>query len=148
MRFVFGLLAISLAVAPAASATSYKILDVQQIAALEARAEQAAPKEQCFLYAELAYSLSQLASQQLIAGDSESASVSLKAVGRYTQKIHTGANDDAKKLKNAEILMRQTAFRVKELMMSASLDDRPGLESTLKQLEQVQSEMMLAVFKH
>ena len=59
-----------------------------------------------------------------------------------------GVADDAKKLKNAEILMRHTAYQLKELMMGASLDDRPTLESTLKQLDQVQNEMMMQVFKH
>ena len=54
----------------------------------------------------------------------------------------------AKRLKNAEILMRHTAFRLKEIMLGASLDDRPTLESTLKQLDQVEGEMMVQVFKH
>ena len=44
--------------------------------------------------------------------------------------------------------MRHTAFQLKELMIDASQDDRPTLESTLKQLDQVQNEMMMQVFKH
>jgi hypothetical protein len=43
--------------------------------------------------------------------------------------------------------MRHTAYQLKELLMGASLEDRPTLESTLKQLDQVQAEMMLQVFK-
>jgi hypothetical protein len=92
--------------------------------------------------------MTQLASQQLSAGDTAKASASLKAVQSYAEKIHMGVADDAKKLKNAEILMRHTAYMLKELTMGASLDDRPTLESTLKQLDQVQSEMMMQVFKH
>lgn len=148
MRFVLVTTLAMLVVAPAAYAATEKILDVQQMAALEAKALQATPKEQCFLYAELAHSMAELASQQLNAGDSEHASASLKAVQQYAAKIHMGMADDARKLKNAEILMRHTAFRLKEVMLAASLDDRPTLESTLKQLDQVEAEMMVQVFKH
>ena len=148
MRFVLVLTFAAVTVAPAAFAANDKILDVQEMAALESRAAQAAPKEQCFLYAELAHSMTELAGQQLNAGNGNQASASLKAVQQYTAKIHMNVAEDAKKLKNAEILMRHTAFRLKEIMLGASLDDRPTLESTLKQLDQVQSEMMLQVFKH
>jgi hypothetical protein len=148
MRFVLAFALATLAVSPAAYAASDKVLDVREMTALEAKAAQAAPKEQCFLYAELAHSMTELASQQLSAGDTAKASASLKAVQMYAEKIHMGVADDAKKLKNAEILMRHTAYRLKEIMMGASLDDRPTLELTLKQLDQVQAEMLQQVFKH
>jgi len=147
MRFVLAVALATLAVSPAALAASDKVVDQQQISALEARAAQAAPKEQCFLYAELAHSMAELASQQLSAGDTAKAAASLKAVQLYAEKIHMGVADDAKKLKTAEIMMRHTAYRLKELMMGAPLEDRPTLESTLRQLDQVQAEMMLQVFK-
>ena len=147
MRFVLAVTLATLAVSPAAFAASDKVLDQQQMAALEARAAQAAPKEQCFLYAELAHSMTELASQQLSAGDTAKASASLKAVQTYAEKIHMGVADDAKKLKTAEIMMRHTAYRLKELMLGAPLDDRPTLESTLHQLDQVEAEMMIQVFK-
>jgi hypothetical protein len=148
MRFVLAFALATLVVAPSAFAANDKILDAQQISALASKAAQASPKEQCFMYAELAHSMLELASQQISAGDTAKASASIKAVQEYTEKIHMGVADDAKKLKNAEILMRHTAYRLKELMMGASLDDRPTLESTLKQLDQVQNEMMMQVFKH
>jgi hypothetical protein len=148
MRFVLAFALATLAVSPAAFAATDKILDVREMTALETKAAQATPKEQCFLYAELAHSMTELAGQQLSAGDTVKASASLKAVQKYAEKIHMGVADDARKLKNAEILMRHTAYRLKELMLGASLDDRPTMESTLKQLDQVQSEMMQQVFKH
>jgi hypothetical protein len=147
MRFVLTVTLAALAAAPPAFAAD-KVLDAQQITALEAKAAQAGPREQCFLYAELAHSMAELAGQQLSAGNITQASASLKAVQTYAAKIHMNVADDAKKLKNAEILMRQTAYRVKELLLGASLDDRPTLESTLKQLDQVEAEMMQQVFKH
>jgi len=120
----------------------------QALAALEQRAMQASPREQCFLYAELVHQMTEQAGRQLSAGDAEKASASIHFVQQYAAKIHMDLADDTKRLKNAEILVRHTAFRLRDILRAASTDDRPPLEATLKQLDQVQSEMMLAVFKH
>lgn len=127
---------------------SEKIPDPQALLLLEAKADQAPPKEQCFLYAEIVHDMTEIAGQELSAGDTAHASQTLKSVQSYTQKIHMGMADDTRKLKNAEILMRHTAFRLNEILHNASLDDRPTLQSTLKQLDRVQTELMMQVFKH
>jgi hypothetical protein len=131
-----------------ASGLDDKIPDQQAITALENRASQATPKEQCFLYAELVHQMTELAGRQLSAGDIQSASFTIHSVQAYASKIHMGLADDSKRLKNAEILMRHTAFRLKEILYGSPLDDRPSLEATLQQLDQVQSELMMKVFKH
>jgi hypothetical protein len=133
--------------APGALAVDEKIPDAQALTALQNRASQAEPREQCFLYAELVHDMTELAGRQLSSGDAERASDTLRAVQQYAAKIHMGVANDSKKLKNAEILMRHTAFRLKDILSSASLDDRPTLDATLKQLDQVQAEMMLQVFR-
>ena len=127
---------------------SEKLPDAQALLMLEAKADQASPREQCFLYAEIVHDMTEIAGQELSSGDIKHASETMKAVQAYAQKIHMGMAEDTRKLKNAEILMRHTAFRLEEILHAASLDDRPTLESTLKQLDQVQSELMLQVFKH
>jgi len=132
---------------PGALGLDEKVPDAQALQALQTRASQAEPKEQCFLYAELVHDMTELAGKQLSAGDVERASDTLRAVQQYAAKIHMGVANDSKKLKNAEILMRHTAFRLKDILASASLDDRPVLDATLKQLDQVQAEMMLQVFR-
>jgi hypothetical protein len=148
MRFVLIVTVAALAVTPLAfAANSDKILDTQELTALASKAEQATPKDRCFLYAELVSAMTERASQQLDAGDSSNAAVSLKAIREYTSRIHVDVANNSKKLKDAQIMMRRTAFRLKELMMNASLNDQPAFESTLKQLDQVQSQMMLAVFQ-
>ena len=106
----------------------------------------ASPKDQCFLYAELVHQMTEFAGHQLSQGEDPSAT--LRAVREYTQKIHLGEVNDNKKLKNAQILMEHTAFRLNEILHSAALDDRPLLESTLKTLNQVQNELMIQVFRH
>jgi len=149
MRFV-AIAAAAVVLAPCIHAygANEKLPDAQALIMLEAKADQASPKEQCFLYAEIVHDMSEIAGQELSSGDFKHASDTLKAVQTYAQKIHMGMAEDTRKLKNAEILMRHTAFRLNEILHSAALDDRPTLESTLKQLDQVQSELMMQVFKH
>jgi hypothetical protein len=122
--------------------------DARELADLQAKAAAASPNEQPYIYAELVHSMTEIATAEYQAGDQEHASASLKAAQGYAGKIQMSLLRDAKKLKNAEILIRHTAFRLKELMTGASLDDRPTLEATIQQLNQVQSEMMLQIFRH
>ncbi|MFP5228392.1 MAG: hypothetical protein ACLGXA_12270 [Acidobacteriota bacterium] len=131
-----------------AHGASDRPLDARQLADLEAKAASASPNEQPYIYAELVHSMTEIATAQFQAGDEAQASASLKAAQSYAGKIQMGLLRDAKKLKNAEILIRHTAFRLKELMTGASLDDRPTLEATIQQLNQVQSEMMTQIFRH
>lgn len=149
MRFVaIAAAAVLLVPCTHAYGANEKLPDAQALILLETKAAQASPKEQCFLYAEIVHDMTEIAGQELSSGDFKHASDTLKAVQTYAQKIHMGMANDTRKLKNAEILMHHTAFRLNEILHSASLDDRPTLESTLKQLDQVQSELMLQVFKH
>jgi len=117
------------------------------LAALQAKADQAQPRDRCFLYAELVSQMTDLAGQQFNSGDSGQASETLKLVQRYAEKIHMGVADDSKKLRDAELLVRRTSFRLKGILSGASYEDRPALEVTLKQLNQVQVQLMMQVFK-
>jgi len=130
-----------------ASAVDRKVVDPQAVAALAGKAEQAQPKEQCFLYAELVSQMTELASQQLDTGDELHASASLKMVQYYAEKIHLGLASDAKKMKNAEQLMQHTSHRLNDIIGAASYEDRQALHATLKQLDRVQTELMMQVFK-
>jgi len=122
--------------------------DARQLADLQAKAAVASPNEQPYLYAELVHSMTEIATEQFQAGHDQQASASIRAAQGYAGKIHMNLLRDARKLKNAEILIRHTAFRMKELMTGASLNDRPVLEATIQQLNQVQLEMMNQIFRH
>jgi hypothetical protein len=117
------------------------------LAALQAKADQAQPRDRCFLYAELVSQMTDLAGQQFNSGDSGQASETLKQVQRYAEKIQMGVADDSKKLRDAELLVQRTSFRLKGILSGASYEDRPALEVTLKQLNQVQVQLMMHVFK-
>ncbi len=151
MRFSATILAIS-ALASTMScnrawAADERIVDSQAMAALIVKADQAQPKDQCFLYAEVVHEMTELAGQQLRTGDEGHASATLKMVQHYAEKIHTGLSADGKKMKNAEQLMRLTSFRLKGILNAASYEDRQALQATLDQLERVQTELMMQVFR-
>jgi hypothetical protein len=117
------------------------------LATLQAKADQAQPRDRCYLYAELLSQMTDLAGHQFSSGDSARASETLKLVQRYAEKIQIGVGDDSKKLKNAELLVRRTSFRLKDILGGASLEDRETLEATLRQLDLVQAQLMTEVFK-
>jgi hypothetical protein len=148
MRFVVPLLvlftlSLTSAYAPASSIDN----SPTALAELQTKADQAQPRDRCFLYAKLVSQMTDLASQQFNSGNSGQASETLKLVQRYAEKIHAGVADDSKKLRDAELLMRRTSFHLKGMLNKASYEDRPDLEVTLKQLNQIQTELMMQVFK-
>jgi hypothetical protein len=142
------LLAMSLAsVESRASSLDDKTFDQQSIDALALKASQAQPREQCFLYAELVHQMTEFSLRQYQAGEVESATGMLKQIQELTHKIHLSVSEDNKRLKNAEILLRHTAFRLNEMLHASSMDDRPLVEQTLSQVNQAQTEALMQVFR-
>jgi hypothetical protein len=148
MRFVVPVVVISTLSLTCAYAPASSIVNSPTaLAELQTKADQAQPRDKCFLYAELVSQMTDLAGQQFNSGDSGQASETLKRVQRYVEKIHTGVADDSRKLRDAELLMQRTSFRLKGMLNKASYEDRPALELTLKQLNQIHTELMMQVFK-
>jgi hypothetical protein len=138
---------VALAAPSWASSPDDKTFDQNTIAALEMRIGQAQPREQCFLYAELIHQMTEFSLKQYAAGDFEKAGALLKQVQQITQKMHLAVADNDKRLKNAEILLSHSAFRLKEMLQNSSTEDRPLVAATLAQVNQAQNETMLQVFR-
>ncbi len=124
------------------------LLDEQQINQLEQRAQQANPREQCFLYTELVSAMTEVAGKEMLDGDTDRASATLKKVEHYAQLIQLGLAKDTKRLKNSEILMHHTTYRLNEYLHRASTEDQATLQATLKRLDQVQNDILTQVFNH
>lgn len=116
------------------------------IAALEARANQAPPREQCFLYAQLIQQMTELSIRQSAAGDFEKAANLLQQVQHIAQKLHLSLADNDKRLKDAEILLNHSVFRLKEMVHASNIDERPLVERTLAEVTQAQNATMMQVF--
>jgi len=152
LRFASVLLPLSLSLGfctPAyASSSDENLLDAHARAQLELRAKQAGPRDQCFLYTELVHTMTEIAGRQMLNGDIEQATNTLKQVDHYAQLIHMDLASNSKRIKNAEMLMHQTTYRLNEYLHKASYEDQGSLKATLKQLNQVHEELLAEVLKH
>lgn len=118
------------------------------LAQLEQRASEANPREQCFLYTEVVHVMIEKAGKEIADGDTQQASATLKLVNEYAHLIQTSIVKDTKRLKNAEELMQHTTFRLGEYLHLVSPDDKPTVQATLTQLDQVNDQMLNQVFAH
>jgi G:T/U-mismatch repair DNA glycosylase len=117
------------------------------VSELEAKADQALRQEQCFRYAELVSRMTDIARLQFSTGDSAAGEQTLSFVRQNVTKLQASIGDDTKKLKAAETLMQHTAFRLEGILHEAPYDNRDALEMTLKQVKNVQTQLMMEVFK-
>ena len=129
------------------SSLDSKSPDMESIQALESRASQAQPREQCFIYAEIVHQMTELSLKQYAAGDVGKATDLLKRVQQFAQKIHLSMAQNDKRMKNAEILLSHTVFRLTEMLHASSFEDRPLVQETLAEVTQAQKETMFQVFR-
>jgi hypothetical protein len=138
--------ALVLAIPVHAAAIDESIPGPEGIAQLEQRASLAKPREQCFLYTELVHTMTEKAGKEIAAGDTENAAVTLKQVNQLAHLIHLNLTNDTRRLKNAEMLMHHTTYRLAEYLHLVSGDDKVTVQATLKQLDQVNDELLTQVF--
>lgn len=124
-----------------------KPVNLESIQALEARASQAEPREQCYLYAQIVHQMTELSLSQYAAGDVDNATSMLKHIQQMAKKIHLSMTDNNKRLKGAEILLAHTAFRLTELLHGSSYEDRPLVQQALADVNQAQSDALMQVLR-
>ena len=140
---------LSFAVLPAARASSDSLdLDAAGLAQLEVKALHAEPRDQCFLYTQLVQGYTDVAGKQMAAGEMEKASATLKRVQGFAEHIHMGLARDTKRLKNAEMAMHTASRHLGQYLHLVSDEDKTVVESTLKQLDKVNEELLAQVFAH
>jgi hypothetical protein len=114
---------------------------------LRTKADLAQPRDKCFLYAKLVSQLAELAGKQFSAGNYEDASATVVLVRQYAEAIHLDVTDDGRRLKDAELLVQHSIFRLKDTLHEAPYEDRMTLQTTLEQLGKVQAQLLIQVFK-
>ncbi|WP_156993448.1 hypothetical protein [Terriglobus sp. TAA 43] len=128
------------------AADNLATIDPSMIATLQLRAEQAAPRDQMQLFADLADKISLLATKQIADGDEEHAQATLKQLEACTAQMEITLKLDSKGMKKAEMLLHTTNRRLKDLVREASGDMKPMVQSALKRLDQAQTSLLSAVF--
>jgi hypothetical protein len=141
--------ALFLTAAPFAhAAIDESVPDAQALSQLELRAQQANPRDQCFLYTQLVHTMTEMAVRQIADGDDDQAGTTLKQINRYARLIQASLEKNTRRLKNAEMLMHHTTRRLSEVLHLASEDNRTTVQATLRQLDQVQDQLLNQVFDH
>ena len=120
--------------------------NAESIAALQAKIDDAQPRERCFLYARLIHQMTEFSLMQHASGDVERTNALLEQVQALAHKLHLTVHEDDKRLKNAEILLRRTAFKLNELLHASSFEDRPLVEQTLAQVNQADDATIKQLF--
>ena len=135
-------------VLPARAAANDSIPTPEALAQLELRAAQAKPREQSFLYTELVHGLTQQAAAQLAADDTDHATATLRQIDQDAQLIQRSLARNSNRLKDAQKLLHDTTFRLGQLLHLVSGDDRATVQDTLRQLNQLNDELLNQVFTH
>jgi hypothetical protein len=142
------ILATSFCVTHPLRAAAADLYTPEALKALEQRASEAKPREQCFLYTELVHVMTEKAGKELSNGDTDTAAVTLKQVDKYAHLIHMNLARDTKRLKSAEMLMHNTTFRLGQFLHLVSADDQAVVKDTLNRLNQVNDDLLTQVFAH
>ncbi|MGI4755698.1 MAG: hypothetical protein ACRYGF_02485 [Janthinobacterium lividum] len=133
---------------PARAADNPPQIDPALIASLQLRAQQASPREQVQIYADLVDKISVLVSRELADGDEEKAQSTLHQLESCAAELETGLQRDSKGLKRTEMLLHTTHRRLSDMVRSASGDMKPLVQSALNRLDRVQTALLSAVFEH
>jgi hypothetical protein len=144
-----GAMALFLFVSPAARAADNNLtIDSSLIASLQLRAQQASPREQVQMYADLVDKISLLASKEVADGEIEKAELTLHQLEACTAQMETNLQRDSKGLKKTELLLHNTHRRLADLVRSASGDMKPMVQSAVSHLDHAQTTLLSAIFEH
>ena len=120
--------------------------DEQLLATMELRAQQSNPRDQAFLYADLADKMSLLLSKQMRDGDIQRAELTMQRMEHYSELIENDVKQNSKGLKKAEMLLHDTNRRLTDIARSVSGDLRPRVQESIKRLDNAQRSLLTQVF--
>jgi len=113
---------------------------------LKARADAAQGGERVTLSLDYAHQQLELANKLYSDGDVEKAEAAIGEVFTYAQRATTAATTSNKKLKQTEIGLRKLEHRMRDIGQSLSIDDRPPVEKTVQQLEDLRADLLAKMF--
>ncbi len=87
-------------------------LDASALLQMEQRADAAQPRDQCYMFAEVLHGLTELAGREIAAGDDQDASTTLTHIDSVAAKMQKASAANAKRLKNAEMLLEHITRRL------------------------------------
>ena len=123
-------------------------LDAVTLTHMEEQAAQAKPRERCYRYAEVLAALTELEGQQIAAGQEVDARATMRQMNDVAAKVQAEAVDNAKKLKDTEMVLERTTRRVSDMVHVAGYEQESALKATLQHLNAVHTKVLGMVFAH
>ena len=114
--------------------------------ALKARAENTKPQDQAHLFATIARREVNEADRLYTEGDISNATKAVDDVVHYAARATEAARKSGKHLKDTEILLRATARRLDDVGRTLNLEDRPYVETAVKQVEKLRQQLLDHMF--
>ena len=140
-----GVIVAGTGIARAATPAAAVDLELHLIAELEQHALLASPREQAFLYADLADRMTLLASRQIADGELEKAEATLEKLEACTAKMESNFAQ-SKSLKKTELLLHLTNRRLTDMARAASSDMKPHVQEALARLNVAQASLLATIF--
>jgi hypothetical protein len=114
--------------------------------ALKARAENAKPQDQARLFATIARREVNEADRLYTEGDITNATKAVDDVVHYAARATEAALKSGKHLKDTEILLRATARRLDDVRKTLNFEDRPYVDTAVKQVEKLRQQLLDHMF--
>ena len=121
-------------------------LDAAALLQMEQRAEAAQPRDQCYMFAEVLHGLTELAGRQIAAGDDGDANTTLTQIDSVAMKMEKSSAANAKRLKNAELLLEHITRRLTDMAHVASSDQRGATQTALQQVNRLHTQVLAMIF--
>jgi hypothetical protein len=113
---------------------------------LKDRADAAQGTERVSLSLEYAHRQLEEANRLYTDGDVEKGEAAIQEVFTYAQRATVTATSTNKKLKQTEIDLRKLEHRMHDIGQSLNVDDRPPVEKTVQQLEDLRANLLAKMF--
>jgi hypothetical protein len=121
-------------------------LDATTLLQMEQRADAAQPRDQCYMFAEVLHGLTELAGRQIAAGDDTDADTTLSHIDSVAAKMQRASAANAKRLKNAELLLEHITRRLTDMAHVASAEQRSATQTALTRVNQLHTQVLAVIF--
>lgn len=121
-------------------------LDAAALLQLEQRADAAEPRDQCYMLAEVLHGLTELAGRQIAAGDDDNAATTLTHLDSVAAKMEKVSAANAKRLKNAELILEHITRRLTDMTHVASSDQRSATQTALQKVDHLHTQVLAVLF--
>jgi chromosome segregation ATPase len=145
MKKMFSILLLLLLSIANASARAVFRADDRTVEQLKAEAEHS-DGQQGRLYAEIAEKLVAVADKHFTDAESVKGHATVKEILDYAIKARDAVVKTRKKMKETEIHLRECRRRLEAMRRTLAAEDRPSVEAVEKQLEELGSEILNAMF--